>query len=105
MLRQTVVRGQVTRAIVRYSGPMADLAGPELDRGGPSHVRMLAGAGLDTWGGSPFVEERLALLGKIVFLLSFCFLVVFNGMLLAGGATVPMLITQANIWHLISSSS
>jgi serine/threonine protein kinase len=64
------------------------------------------GAGLDTWGGSPFVQARLALLGKVVFWLSFAFFAVFNGMLLgAGGLSVlPGLVTQANIWHFLSSS-
>ena len=54
-----------------------------VDRGAPSHVRMFVGAGRDTWAGSPFVQERLALLGKTVFLLSFGFFVVINGMLIA----------------------
>jgi eukaryotic-like serine/threonine-protein kinase len=67
---------------------------------------MLIGAGFDTWGGSPFVQARLALLGKVVFLLSFGFFAVFNGLLLvAGGPSVlPVLATQANLWHFLSSS-
>jgi len=67
---------------------------------------MLIGAGFDTWGGSPFVQARLRLLGKVVFLLSFGFLAVFNGMLLGAGgwAILPALVTQANIWHFLSSS-
>jgi serine/threonine-protein kinase len=64
------------------------------------------GAGFDTWGGSPFVQARLALLGKVVFWLSFGFFAVFNGLLLAAGgwAVLPALVTQENIWHLLSSS-
>jgi serine/threonine protein kinase len=67
---------------------------------------MLIGAGFDTWGGSPFVQARLALLGKVVFWLSFAFFVVFNGLLLAAGgfAILPALATQANLWHFLSSS-
>jgi hypothetical protein len=76
-----------------------------LDRGAPSHVRMLIGAGLDTWAGSQFVQDRLALLGKTVFLLSFGFFAVINGILIAGGLPIlPLLMTQANVWHFLSSS-
>src|SRR5260221_489655 len=72
----------------------------------PSHVRTLVGAGLDTWAGSPFVQERLALLGKTVLLLSFGFFVVINGVLVAGGGVgiLPALVTQANVMHFLSSS-
>src|SRR5882757_3434680 len=75
-------------------------------RGAPSQVRMIAGAGLDTWGGSPFVQERLALLGKTVFLLSFGFFLVINGMFIVGGGVgiMPLLVTQANVMHFLSSS-
>ena len=66
---------------------------------------MLVGAGLDTWAGSQFVQDRLALLGKTVFLLSFGFFVVINGVLIAAGvAIVPLLMTQANVMHFLSSS-
>jgi serine/threonine-protein kinase len=66
---------------------------------------MLIGAGLDTWAGSQFVQDRLSLLGKTVFLLSFGFFAVINGMLIAGGAPIlPLLMTQANVWHFLSSS-
>jgi serine/threonine-protein kinase len=77
-----------------------------VDRGAPSQVRMLVGAGLDTWAGSPFVQERLALLGKTVFLLSFGFFAVINGMLIAGGGfgVLPLLVNQANVMHFLSSS-
>jgi eukaryotic-like serine/threonine-protein kinase len=64
------------------------------------------GAGLDTWAGSPFVQARLALLGKTVFLLSFGFFVIMNCvMIVAGRAPVlPTLVTQANVMHFLSSS-
>ena len=66
---------------------------------------MLAGAGLDTWAGSQFVQERLALLGKTVFLLSFGFFVVINGVLIAGGVPIlPLLMMRTNVWHFLSSS-
>lgn len=53
-----------------------------------SHDTMIVGAGLDSWGGSPFVQTRLALLGKTVFLLAFGFFAVMNGMLLVGGGCI-----------------
>jgi len=67
---------------------------------------MLIGAGFDTWGGSPLVQARLRLLGKVVFSLSFGFFAVFNAMFLAAGglAILPALATQANLWHFLSSS-
>jgi eukaryotic-like serine/threonine-protein kinase len=66
---------------------------------------MLVGAGLDTWAGSQFVQDRLALLGKTIFLLSFGFFAVMNGVLIAGGLPIlPLLMMQANVWHFLSSS-
>jgi eukaryotic-like serine/threonine-protein kinase len=67
---------------------------------------MIVGAGLDSWGGSGFVQARLALLGKTVFLLAFGFFTVMNGMLVFGGGTrvVPMLVNQANIMHFLAAS-
>src|SRR5690348_3459128 len=64
------------------------------------------GAGFDTWAGSPFVQARLGLLGKTVFLLSFGFFLVINGLLALGGGihVLPMLVNQANIWHALASS-
>ena len=42
-----------------------------VDRGSSAQDRVLIGAGFDTSGGSPFVQARLGLLGKTVFLLAF----------------------------------
>jgi serine/threonine-protein kinase len=72
----------------------------------PSHDQMSIGAGLDTFTGSPFVQARLSLLGKTVFLLAFGFFTVINGLLLLGGglAIAPMLLNQANIWHFLAAS-
>lgn len=77
-----------------------------LEPGSSSAGSVLIGAGFDTSGGSPFVQARLTLLGKVVFWLSFGFFAVMNGLLLiAGGlASLPGLVTQANVWHLLSSS-
>ena len=50
-----------------------------------THDARWMGAGFDTWGGSAFLQARLALLGKTVFLLASGFFVVMNGLLLAGG--------------------
>jgi serine/threonine-protein kinase len=63
-------------------------------------------AGFDTWGGSTFVQARLALLGKTVFLLAGGFFVVMNGLLLAGGGLriLPALATQANLMHFLAAS-
>jgi eukaryotic-like serine/threonine-protein kinase len=72
----------------------------------PSPDPMLIGAGFDTWAGSPFVQARLALLGKTVFLLAFGFFAVINGLLIVGGGLriVPALVTQTNIMHFLAAS-
>lgn len=81
-----------------------------MDRSSASHGSAreprFIGAGLDTWGGSPFVQARLALLGKTVFLLAFGFFSVLNGLLLmAGGLGIlPALATQANLMHFLAAS-
>jgi eukaryotic-like serine/threonine-protein kinase len=71
-----------------------------------SHVTPLVGAGFDTFAGSAFVQARLALLGKTVFLLAGGFFTVINILLVAGGgfAVLPALVTQANIWHFLAAS-
>src|SRR5262245_26033563 len=76
------------------------------ERKSPSGPGKFVCAGIDTGAGSPFVQARLALLGKTVFLLSFGFFVVMNGMLLVGGgfAVLPALANQANLWHFLASS-
>jgi eukaryotic-like serine/threonine-protein kinase len=78
---------------------------PMRERRLPSRSTMLVGAGFDTSDGSPFVQARLALLGKTVFLLSFGFFTIMNGVLVAGGglAILPSLVTQANIWHFLAA--
>jgi eukaryotic-like serine/threonine-protein kinase len=62
--------------------------------------------GLDTYGGTGFVRERLALLGKVVFLLSFGFYVaLFSSVVFVGGAPVGMVLgARAGIAHLAASS-
>jgi eukaryotic-like serine/threonine-protein kinase len=79
---------------------------PMPERRFPSRSTMLVGAGFDTSGGSPFVQARLALLGKTVFLLAFGFFAIMNGMLIVGGgfAILPLLATQANLWHFFAAS-
>jgi eukaryotic-like serine/threonine-protein kinase len=71
----------------------------------PAETRIV-GVGLDTWTGSPFLQARLALLGKTVFLLAFGFFTVINIVLIAGGGfgILPMLVTQANVMHFLSAS-
>src|SRR5688572_32712362 len=73
--------------------------------GSSSRGLPLIGAGFDTSGGSPFVQERLALLGKTVFLLAFSFFLLMNGLLLAAGglAVLPLLLTQANLFHFLAA--
>jgi eukaryotic-like serine/threonine-protein kinase len=62
-----------------------------------------AGAGLDTYAGPSFVQERLRLLGKTVFLLAFGFYVVINGLYIASGADPALLTAQHNVMHLLSA--
>ena len=68
-------------------------------------ARPLAGAGLDTSAGSTFVQQRLRLMAKVVFLLSFGFYVVINGIFIASGTDpVELFGHHHNIWHLTASS-
>jgi len=62
-------------------------------------------AGFDTWAGSPFVQARLALLGKTVFLLAFGFFSVMNVIFVAGGGfgILRSLVTQANVMHFLAA--
>jgi serine/threonine-protein kinase len=63
------------------------------------------GAGLDTHAGATFVQDRLRLLGKTVFLLSFGFYVAINGLYIASGVPPgPLLTMQHNVMHLVASS-
>jgi eukaryotic-like serine/threonine-protein kinase len=73
--------------------------------GAPPKGKTLVAAGLDTYAGSRLLQTRLALLGKTVFLLAFGFFAVMNGILVAGGGLriVPALVTQANVFHLVSA--
>jgi serine/threonine protein kinase len=77
-----------------------------VERNSSSHDALFIGAGFDTWGGSPFVQARLALLGKTVFVLAFGFFAVMNGLLVAGGGlgVLPSLVTQANVMHFLAAS-
>jgi eukaryotic-like serine/threonine-protein kinase len=64
------------------------------------------GAGLDTHAGVGFVQARLALLGKTVFLLAFTFYLVINGVIFSSGL-VPLfglLAQHHNVWHLLAAS-
>ncbi|HKO94024.1 MAG TPA: serine/threonine-protein kinase [Polyangiaceae bacterium] len=80
--------------------------GPGVDNSS-ARAATIIGAGFDTWGGPSFLQLRLSLLGKTVFLLSFGFFLVMNTLLLAGGGlrVLPMLVNQANVMHFVSSSS
>jgi serine/threonine-protein kinase len=63
-------------------------------------------AGIDRGAGSPFVQARFALLGKVVFLLSFGFFVLINALfLLVGGLdALPALAHRGNLFHFLASS-
>jgi serine/threonine-protein kinase len=75
-----------------------------MERESPPGDKQFVGAGLDTGGGRPFVQQRLALLGKTVFGLAFGFFVVINGLLIAGGApAVPLLTRRYNILHFLAA--
>ncbi|HKU44457.1 MAG TPA: serine/threonine-protein kinase [Polyangiales bacterium] len=77
-----------------------------MNDGSAAREETFIGAGLDTWAGSPFVQARLGLLGKTVFLLSFGFFAVINCVVIAGAGVgvLPLLVTQANVMHFLSSS-
>ena len=70
-----------------------------------SRVRPFVCAGIDFGAGSAFVQERLALLGKTVFLLAFGFYVVVNGLIISTGRVpvVPLLTHQTNVWHFVAA--
>ncbi len=72
----------------------------------PSTTRRLIDRGLDTSGGSGFVRERLALLGKTVFLLSFGFyvLLVASIVLVGGASFIAVVRGKVALWHLFASS-
>src|SRR5688572_5711074 len=63
--------------------------------------------GLDTYGGTDFVRERLALFGKVVFLLSFGFWVGLNStfVLVGGAPLVETLSMRTGLAHLAGSST
>lgn len=72
----------------------------------PSETRTVLDRGLDTSGGLSFVADRLALLGKTVFLLSFGFYVLLVGsVVLVGGADlVAVLRGRVALFHFLASS-
>jgi eukaryotic-like serine/threonine-protein kinase len=72
----------------------------------PSETRALLDRGLDTSLGPGFVKERLALLGKTVFLLSFGFfvLLVASVVFLGGASFVDVVSRKVALWHLLASS-
>src|SRR5262245_31317904 len=85
---------------------IAGMMRPMAERKSPSGPANVFCAGIDAGAGNPFVQGRLALLGKVMFLVSFGFFAIMNGMLLVGGgvAFLPHLINQRNIWHFLASS-
>jgi hypothetical protein len=74
--------------------------------GRPAPKETFIAAGFDTWAGSPFVQARLSLLGKTVFLLSFGFFTVINVIMVAGAGfgVLPSLVTQANVMHFLAAN-
>ncbi len=85
--------------------PSDTLPAPGSERASTPRETFIA-AGFDTWAGSPFVQARLALLGKTVFLLSFGFFAVINIIFVAGAGigVLPSLVTQANVMHFLAAS-
>src|SRR5688572_15318388 len=71
-----------------------------------NETRHLLGRGLDPSAGAEFVRERLALLGKTVFLLSFSFyLFLLAGLTLGGGAPWrAVVLSPVGLGHLAGSS-
>jgi serine/threonine-protein kinase len=63
-------------------------------------------AGIDAGAGSPFVQSRFALLGKVVFLLSFGFFFLINSLFLVVGGlgALPALAHRGNLFHFLASS-
>jgi hypothetical protein len=69
-----------------------------------AEARSVVGGGLDSHVGAAFVQARLALLGKVVFLLSFGFYIVLNALWIASGMDAGvLLLMQHNVMHLASS--
>ncbi len=67
-------------------------------------ARAGAGAGLDSHVGPTFVQDRLRLFGKTVFLLAFGFYVAMNTLFIASGAdSWAQLSAQQSIAHLLSA--
>jgi hypothetical protein len=93
------VRGPSEGVAVGYSHRMA--ASPDSS----PRARLVVG-NAKTFGGPAFLQQRLALFGKVVFLLSFGFFVIMNSMIAIGGRVpVAVLFTQqSNVFHLLSSS-
>ncbi len=69
-------------------------------------TRRVLDRGLDTSGGNDFVRERLALLGKTVFLLSFSFFVimVFSTVVIGGAPFTQVLFGPVAGGHVLASS-
>ncbi len=91
--------------VFKHRAGQATLAALMVDHSSPREATFIA-AGFDTWGGSAFVQARLGLLGKTVFLLAFGFFAVMNALLLGAGGLgiLPSLVTQANVMHFLAAS-
>src|SRR5262245_5552917 len=93
-----------TRPGPTYDRPMGVSTEPTVPARPAARPAAGAGAGLDSYAGASFVQERLRLLGKTVFLLAFGFYVVINGLYVASGADpVSLLTAQHNVMHLLSA--